>query len=78
MALKFNLPGGVSVYREISSSLKKKPEVKPAPLVEPACSMPDPKPASQKSLLENAVEAVDEVIRPKSKRNQKPKSSTSN
>ena len=71
MPLKFNLPGGFSVYREVASSPSPKPAKKPAPVVQPA-----PEPELKKSLLETAVEAVDEVVRPKAKRGRKPKSSS--
>lgn len=68
MPLKFNLPGGVSVYREVSPAASPKPAKKTAPVVQPS---PEPK----KTLLETAVEAVDEVVRPKAKRGRKPKAS---
>ena len=45
------------------------PEVKAKP---PVTTMADLKP---KSVLEKAVEAVDEVVRPKAKRGRKPKAS---
>ena len=71
MPLKINLPGGISVYREVASAPSPKPAKKPAPVVQPAPPMPDPEPVPQKSFLETAVEAVDEVVRPKAKRGRK-------
>ena len=74
MPLKFNLPG-FSVEREFTaSSSSPKPAKKPAPVVQPAPPMPEPEP--QKSFLESAVEAVDEVVRPKAKRGRKSKNSS--
>ena len=77
MPLTFHLPGGVIAYREVASSPspKPKPAKKPAPVIQPAPPMPDPEPAPQKSFLETAVEAVDEVVRPKAKRGRKKTSS---
>ena len=71
MPLKFNLPG-FSVEREVTaSSSSPKPAKKPAPVVQPS-----PEPEPQKSFLETAVEAVDEVVRPKAKRGRKSKPSS--
>ena len=42
---------------------KKVEPVAPIPDPEPACPMPEPAP--QKSFLESAVEAVEEVVKPK-------------
>ena len=45
--------------------------VKKAQKVEPVCPMPDPEPVAQKSFLESAVEAVEEVVKPKRRGRQK-------
>ena len=71
MPLTFHLVG-FNVDREVTaSSPSPKPSKKPAPVVQPS-----PEPEPKKSLLETAVEAVDEVVRPKAKRGRKPKSSS--
>lgn len=56
---------GQSVY-------EKTVEVKEAP----KAPKEKPEPAPPKTLLETAVEAVDEVVRPKAKRGRKPKTSS--
>jgi hypothetical protein len=68
---------GQSVYEktvEVQEAPKTPKKKKPEPQMEPVCPMPEPAP--QKSFLESAVEAVDEVVRPKAKRGRKPKSSS--
>ena len=42
--------------------------VKKAQKVEPVAPLPDPEPEAQKSFLESAVEAVEEVVKPKGRR----------
>ena len=41
------------------------------PKMLPVAPLPDPEPEAQKSFLEAAVQAVDEVVRPKTKRGRK-------
>jgi len=68
---------GQSVYEktvEVKEAPKTQKKKKPEPQMEPVCPMPEPAP--QKSFLESAVEAVDEVVRPKAKRGRKPKTSS--
>jgi hypothetical protein len=63
---------GQSVYEktvEVQEAPKTQKKKKPEPV------SPMPEPAPQKSFLESAVEAVDEVVRPKAKRGRKPKNS---
>ena len=43
----------------------KKTKKAEAPKIEPVCPMPDPEPEAQKSFLESAVQAVEEVVKPK-------------
>ena len=61
--LVFNLPGGLKAEREVSNAPKPS-----APHV-PAFA-PDSEPVVQpeKNLLEKAVEAVEEVVKPKTRR----------
>ena len=73
--LTFHLPLRLEVEREIGVSAK--PDVKPEPpKVDPDVPQTQPSPEQRKSLLETAVEAVDEVVRPKAKRGRKPKASS--
>ena len=43
----------------------KKAKKAEAPKVEPVAPIPDPEPEAQKSFLESAVQAVEEVVKPK-------------
>jgi hypothetical protein len=63
--LIFNLPGGLKAEREVSDTTATKPSVPHVPAF-----APDPEPVVQpeKNLLEKAVEAVEEVVKPKTRR----------
>ena len=57
-----NLPGGLQVEREVSDKPAPKPSGRPAPKFAPD-PVPEVKP--QKTILEKAVETVEEVVKPK-------------
>jgi hypothetical protein len=63
--LIFNLPGGLKAEREVSDTTGAKPSVPHVPAF-----APDPESAVQpeKNLLEKAVEAVEEAVKPKTRR----------
>ena len=60
----FNLPGGLKVERSLvyrDHGPKVKAKVKPLPA-------PEPSPSPEPTFLEKAVEAVEEVVKPKTRR----------
>ena len=60
-----NLPGGLQVEREVPDKPAVKPPGRPVPAF---AADPEPKveePAKEKTLLEKAVETVEEVVKPK-------------
>ena len=67
----FNLPGGLKVERDAPDKTAPKPSGRPAPAFAPD-PVPEVKP--QKTILEKAAEAVEEVVKPK-RRGRKPKAS---
>ena len=56
-----NLPGGLQVEREVSDKPASKASGRPVPAFAP--DAPEVKP--QKTILEKAAEAVEEVVKPK-------------
>ena len=67
----FNLPGGLKIERTLvyqGPAPKAKTKVKPS-------SAPEPSPSPEPTFLEKAVEAVEEVVKPKSHRG-RPKKKT--
>ena len=66
-----NLPGGLRVERDAPDKTAPKPSGRPAPAFAPDV-VPEVKP--QKTILEKAAEAVEEVVKPK-RRGRKPKAS---
>ena len=84
----FNLPGGITVEREstfgkVNNPHEPKgetptptpePTPEPAPTPEPSPE-PDPEGGEEDSPLVKAVKAVEEVVKPKTRRGRKPKAS---
>ena len=67
MATGFTRIGKMLIPYEKPDPVKpaKKAKKTEAPKVEPVAPMPDPQPEGQKSFLESAVQAVEEVVKPK-------------
>ena len=68
-----NLPGGLKVEREVPDNPAPKASGRPVPAFAPD-PVPEEKP--QKTILEKAVEVVEEAVKPKSRRGRPKKASS--